>query len=350
MDIGQGLASFGQSILQAGNEYHKQHVAYDEQFQLAQALSRLGINQQGQITPIDPENKDKSIQPIIDPKALQMFTANNAQQRAKVQGSLEAINRIAAHGIAQVIGPMGQERLKAAQLENQRYPTEVASGVELPLSAGQKANVVLTQEGRKGAPAGKQFWEGDAESPPGYYTPNQIANIKNRSSSQAARSSYQQLKTDIGLAKDKTANLAKQVSEFAQSYGFPPTLFESHTKVYEEGTTIGKKTIPKGYYGVEVTNPKTGDINVLNVGKEEWNQGKQIYEKLQAQRSNIEGLGTKVQSETAKAKAMLDWATRNPGAPGAVQAKAKAQAILNELGDVVSGSAQPAPSPVPDEE
>ena len=137
MDLGQGLASFGNSLGEAMLDYHKQHQQYDQQMQLAEALSRLGVNQQGQITQIDPNSKDKSIQSIVDPKALQMFQTKSHEGQVKAAGALEAINRMAIHGLAPVIGQLGQEQLKAHQLANQRYNVDVGGGQTIPATAGQ---------------------------------------------------------------------------------------------------------------------------------------------------------------------------------------------------------------------
>lgn len=154
MDIGTGLASFGQSIAEAGNEYHKQHVAYDQQLQLAQALSRIGISQNGQITTIDPENKDKSITPIIDKKAYEQFVTTSASGRERAKGSLEAINRIGANllqhaAIAQMQSntPLGKEQLKSAQLANERMPVKVGDQ-EFPVSPTTALNATVEQPER----------------------------------------------------------------------------------------------------------------------------------------------------------------------------------------------------------
>jgi hypothetical protein len=121
MDIGTGLASFGQNMASAMADYHKKHVAYDEQLQLAQALSRIGINPQGQITTIDPENKDKSITPIIDKKAYDQFITATQQGRERNAGAIEAMNRMAMHGLSQVIGPLGQANLQQEQARSTMY-------------------------------------------------------------------------------------------------------------------------------------------------------------------------------------------------------------------------------------
>lgn len=90
----QGMEDFGRGLGVAMARYHQEHVAYDQQAQIADALSRVGINAQGNLTAIDPNNPDKTLQPVIDPKALDMFKAANHDQQVRVTGGLEALNRI----------------------------------------------------------------------------------------------------------------------------------------------------------------------------------------------------------------------------------------------------------------
>lgn len=130
------LSGLGNNIADSMQAYHKEYTAYDQQNQFATALSRLGVNAQGNITPIDPNNKDKTIQPIIDPKALEMFQTNNASQRAKATGALEALNRMGMSVANQTVGPLRQQQLKAAQQSAERYPVSVG-GQTYPASAGQ---------------------------------------------------------------------------------------------------------------------------------------------------------------------------------------------------------------------
>jgi len=107
-------------------------------------MSRLGLNQQGQITPIDPNNPDKTIQPIIDPKAVQLFQTNNHDQQVKNTGAMEALSRIGMHVISQTAGPAAQARLKEAQLATQRIPTQIGD-TTLDLTPGQSANVLMAK-------------------------------------------------------------------------------------------------------------------------------------------------------------------------------------------------------------
>ncbi len=145
------LSGLGNNIADSMQQYHKEHVTYDQQAQMAEAFSRLGINEQGQLTAIDPNAKDKSIQPLLDPKAVQMFTTNNATQRAKAIGALEALNRIGMHLADQTVGPLRQAQLKNAQLDNQRVPTQIGD-TTLDLTPGQSANVRLAQAPKAASP------------------------------------------------------------------------------------------------------------------------------------------------------------------------------------------------------
>jgi hypothetical protein len=145
------LSGVGNNIADAMQQYHKEHTAYDQQSQLADAMSRLGLNQQGQITPIDPNNPDKTIQPIIDPKAVQLFQTNNHDQQVKNTGAMEALSRIGMHVISQTAGPAAQARLKEAQLATQRIPTQIGD-TTLDLTPGQSANVRMAQQPKAASP------------------------------------------------------------------------------------------------------------------------------------------------------------------------------------------------------
>jgi len=107
-DLYGGISSFGNDIQRAMMYYHQQHVQYDQQMQLATALSRLGINQQGAIVPMATDEKgkplDKNIRQIIDPQALQMFQAGNQQQRVQATGALNALNRVLMQQVGRGIG------------------------------------------------------------------------------------------------------------------------------------------------------------------------------------------------------------------------------------------------------
>jgi hypothetical protein len=111
------------------NDYHKQHVQYDQQYQIGEALSRLGISDTGQLTPIDPNDPNsKSLQPIINPKALEPFQAKNNRERARLQGGIEALNRLGV-GTAQ--------RLIAQKLDEQSIESRQAQEL-FPLKKTQE--------------------------------------------------------------------------------------------------------------------------------------------------------------------------------------------------------------------
>lgn len=98
--MGQNL---GKTIAEAMGQYHKEHVAYDKQYQLAQALAQIGIDPKtGQTASIMDEmgKKRADIQPLMDTKALDLITKNASHGRAGAAGALEAVNRITL-GIAQ---------------------------------------------------------------------------------------------------------------------------------------------------------------------------------------------------------------------------------------------------------
>lgn len=147
-NMGNSIAEGILNVLPIMDKYHKEHVGYDQQMQLADALSRLGINEQGQITTLDSETKGgPKIQPIIDPKALDTFRTKSHEGQVKAAGALEAINRMAVHGLGPVIGQMGQEQLKAQRLQNQRINVQ-AGGNVYPVSPTTALNAVVEEPER----------------------------------------------------------------------------------------------------------------------------------------------------------------------------------------------------------
>jgi hypothetical protein len=102
--------------------YHQQHVRYDQQYGVADALSRLGVSKEGTIVPIQQDQNgkpDKSIQPIIDPKALQLFQARTQSERIRASGALDALNRIGAKQLERALSdPQGlTDALKGQRIQ-----------------------------------------------------------------------------------------------------------------------------------------------------------------------------------------------------------------------------------------
>ncbi len=139
MDIGQGLASFGNNIADAMDEYHKRHQAYDQQMSIAQALSQVGITPDGQITSVAAgEQSGQKVKPVIDPKALEMFQARNQHERDLNLGALHALGQVGSTFLQHQI---------ADQVQHQRdIPTDIA-GATVPLSPAQFAT--QTNENRR---------------------------------------------------------------------------------------------------------------------------------------------------------------------------------------------------------
>lgn len=139
------LSGLGNNIAESMQQYHKEHLAYDQQAQMAQAMSRLGVTSDGRITAIDPENPDKTIQPLVDKKASEMFLSNNHAQQQKNLGAMEALNRIGMNMAQQTVGPLRQAQLKHAQLDAQRYDVQVGDQT-IPATAGQAIQNDLEQQ------------------------------------------------------------------------------------------------------------------------------------------------------------------------------------------------------------
>lgn len=138
------LSGLGNNIADSMQQYHKEHQAYDQQAGIADALSRFGVDPQGRITQIDPNNPDKSIQPIIDKKASELFMTTNHAQQQKNLGAMEALNHIGLNVLGQTAGPLRQAQLKEAQLATQRVPSTIGDQT-FDLNPAQAANVALAK-------------------------------------------------------------------------------------------------------------------------------------------------------------------------------------------------------------
>src|SRR5215471_1200384 len=118
------LSGLGDDIARAMQQYHQQHQMYDQQYGISDALSRLGVNQQGVIVPIQLDEKgkqlDKTVRPIIDPQALQMFQARTANDRARATGALHAINDLGTKQINRILQQTLQDQGLTGRLKAQR--------------------------------------------------------------------------------------------------------------------------------------------------------------------------------------------------------------------------------------
>lgn len=148
------LSGIGNDIAQSMYQVHREHQAYDQQYGMAEALSRIGIDSSGRIVPIVPDEKgktDKSIQPIVDPKALEMFKTGNRREWARSAGQLEILSRL---------GTSFLNRAQAAQIENQqnpKYDVTTPAGRTIPTSAaGAIASDIHAQSREDALAAGKQ--------------------------------------------------------------------------------------------------------------------------------------------------------------------------------------------------
>lgn len=94
MTIGSGLSDAGDAIAGLMDRYHREHQAYDQQLAIAQELSQLAVNDKGNIVRIDPNIKDKTLEPIIAPGALEQFTAGTHVKRSEAIGKLKILNDV----------------------------------------------------------------------------------------------------------------------------------------------------------------------------------------------------------------------------------------------------------------
>jgi hypothetical protein len=159
--IGQGIASFGDSIAGAMDDYHKKHVAYDQAEQLATALSRIGINEQGTLMPIDLDGgtgKKSGVVPVIDPKALELFKAKTGREREHATGAMEALSRIGIGAMATAQREQIQKQIEESGLSGaykraatQHLISESApftpQGVSVPVPGVDNVPMVTTGRG-----------------------------------------------------------------------------------------------------------------------------------------------------------------------------------------------------------
>lgn len=132
------LSGMGEDIARGMYQYHREHQAYDQQLGIANALSRIGVNEHGNIVAIQPDANgkvDKSIQPVLDPKARDMFTARNRQDWAKSAGALEILSRL---------GVSLANRMSEQNIEP-KFPVTVG-GNTYPLNAREAAMAGMRQE------------------------------------------------------------------------------------------------------------------------------------------------------------------------------------------------------------
>jgi hypothetical protein len=125
MDIGTGLASMGDSIADAMQQYHKQHVAYDQAASVADALSRIGINDQGVLTPlVGADGKPiQGVHQVLDQKAVDLFKTNASDKRAQAQGALQALSRIGLTTASRLISQAGSQPVVQARTDLMRART-----------------------------------------------------------------------------------------------------------------------------------------------------------------------------------------------------------------------------------
>jgi len=100
--IGSGISSFADSIAMAMGDYHKKHVAYDQADQLAQALSRIGVSEQGKLVQLNDETgkAKKDVVPVIDSEAYDRFRTNVASKREAAAEGMNALSRIGLSTLA----------------------------------------------------------------------------------------------------------------------------------------------------------------------------------------------------------------------------------------------------------
>jgi hypothetical protein len=203
------LSGVGDDIARSMIYYHQKHQEYDKQLGVANALSRIGVDQEGRIVPIEPDAKgkvDKSIQPILDPKAVEMFSAGNRRDWARSAGALDALTRLGM----QAINRASEERMQP------KHPVTVG-GETYDVSPG----AALTYAAHKQ----QQEEEALAAMPREKRAEERMRFAKEKAAREARKEPRDIAASERAAAGDvraEEAHLAKQPEmEFRNKYGIP---------------------------------------------------------------------------------------------------------------------------------
>lgn len=253
MDIGQGLASFGDSLAEGMQAYHKEHVAYDNADQMLAAFSRMGINEQGQLMPVmDAQGKaQKGITPIIDPSVIETLKAKVGTNRAKATGAMEALAKLGYATAGKVIS----SKIEDQSLSGQRTRQIMAQDVEkFPLEIeAQKASTERTKQ----IIQQEKEHEGKVDVPGfGLMTPSQKSAHDARilrmealaKKSEPALSFENKLKTDYGIGAEQVIQATKGSFPAVDAQGKPvmdasgkPITYQGVPFVDATGAQVGVK-------------------------------------------------------------------------------------------------------------
>lgn len=136
--IGSGLASFGQSIAGAMDEYHQRHVAADQAEAIARLLGNIGIDEQGTLTRLNKMDgkKQEGVRPVIAPEALELFTSRIGRKREGARGAQEALMRIAGSVISRQLGQDPLDQAAKASLIQSRQSRTKLTDVQIGQALG----------------------------------------------------------------------------------------------------------------------------------------------------------------------------------------------------------------------
>lgn len=94
----RALSGVGVDIANSMDQYHKRHVGYTEALQNADALSKIGIDASGRPVQMQFDEKgkplDKTIQPLVDPKALEPFKNRTMSDWESSKTALDLLSRL----------------------------------------------------------------------------------------------------------------------------------------------------------------------------------------------------------------------------------------------------------------
>jgi hypothetical protein len=207
----EGLGDVADPIVSAMGEYHKRHVAENEQQNILKLLTQVGTGPEGRITAAgaefaDPNDQTKTIKakPFLGQKEYDLITSRLSGKREERTQTLEMVNKLI---LGQAVKAAGQE---------QKFMVDVPGVGKLPLTAGQAATL-----------GGQRASAGATES---RFTRGQEA-----TESRFTRGQESAAQKEARIAETAKATAARQAAaegqrmlekrpeyKFSQTYGRPP--------------------------------------------------------------------------------------------------------------------------------
>jgi hypothetical protein len=327
----RGIADFGQGIAQAMEEYHKRHVAYDSAHGMADALSKVGIDKTGQVVPLmDQQGKSvPDVQPLLNPKSVELFQAKTASQRDQATGALQALSRVGIN----VLQSAMQHRMSYPQGGTPQIAQDAATGITVTQIPGYAPHI--SQASKSGTPRDPQG-----------FTPAQAEKFRRQDMTTADKMVQDIIKpSPIENEITKTYKMSPDVFADPKNVAFGE--YDPNAKRFTPAGTVVAGPYQKdtvfGFGGTTVPEQKAGGPYAQVGGKyiPTSTYQAQAQSVQQAQQAR-QVLAQKAQDYATK----LQWANTNQNDPRAPLVRQKAMQLLGELhatraqtfGDILQGN------------